>query len=229
MRQPGMNRMDFAVEAVDHALAAKDYDLAAQLIEQNTYPLVTRGELATLIRWIEALPAEVNRRPHFLLAKAWALLFAGDAVQIGMLLGQMDAQIEPGQTSPEVAELQGSAAAIRAFFALMAGDHVHALQLAEQAEKLLPPAASKADQPNPFLYAAHSVLPYTLRHSPSKPGTIRAGRPGIRGGSRDVRGPGRFAGMDDRHDRDSRPPAYAGKAAQSRRIFAARHCSGSPT
>ena len=152
----------FAVEAVDHALAAKDFDLAARLVEQNTYPLVTRGELATLIRWIEALPAEVNHRPQFLLAKAWALLFAGDAVQIETLLGQIDAQIGSEHASPAVAELQGSAAAIRAFFALMAGDHARALQLADQAEKFLPPVDSKADQPNPFVYVAHSVLPYTL-------------------------------------------------------------------
>jgi len=152
----------FAIEAVDHALAAKDFNLAARLVEQNTYPLVTRGELATLLRWIDALPADVSCRPQFLLAKAWALLFAGDAVQIETLLQQIDAQIDPDPDAPFAAVLQGSAAAIRAFFALMTGDHMHALQLAEQAEKFLPPAASKADQSNPFIYAAHSVLPYTL-------------------------------------------------------------------
>jgi LuxR family transcriptional regulator, maltose regulon positive regulatory protein len=153
---------DYAVEAVDHALAARDFDLAARLVEQNTYSLVTRGELATLTRWIDAMPSEVNRRPQFLLAKAWALLFAGDAAQIETLLDQMDAQITPDHSTPFMAELQGSAAAIRAFFALMVGDHALALQLAEQAEKTLPPAHSKADQSNPFVYAARSVLPYTL-------------------------------------------------------------------
>lgn len=151
-----------AVEAIDHALASKDFDLAARLVEQNTYSLVTRGELATLICWIDALPAKVSRRPKFLLAKAWALLFAGDTAQIETLLGQMDAQIGSDHETPFRAELLGSAAAIRAFFALMTGDHVRALQLAEQADKALPDARSKADQANPFVYAARSVLPYTL-------------------------------------------------------------------
>ena len=153
---------EFAIEAFDHALAAKDFDLAARLVEQNSYPLVTRGELATLIRWIDELPTEVNHRPRFLLAKAWALLFTGNAGQIEMLLGQIEMQIDSDLSSAEAAELQGSSAAIRAFFALMAGNHALALQLAEQAEKLLPPIGSKTDQSNPFLYTAHSVLPYTL-------------------------------------------------------------------
>lgn len=152
----------FAIEAVNHGLAAKDFELAAQLVEQNTYTLVTQGELTTLIRWIDALPANMTNRPHFLLAKAWALLFAGNAMQIEVLLRQMEAQMAASHDSGQTSVLRGSAAAIRAFFALMTGDHSQALQLAEQAEKLLPAADSKSDQPNPFAYVAHSVLPYTL-------------------------------------------------------------------
>ena len=152
----------YAIEAVNHALAASDFDLAARLVEQNTYPLVTRGELATLIGWINALPDKVNNRPQFLLAKAWALLFAGNAEKIEELLRQIEMLTGSGNSASEAAVLQGSAAAIRAFFTMMAGEHALALQFAEQADKLLPALGSKADQSNPFLYAAHSVLPYTL-------------------------------------------------------------------
>lgn len=153
---------DFAVEAVNHALSARDFDLAARLVEQNTYPLVTRGELTTLIGWIDALPGSLNVRPQFLLAKAWALLFAGNVDQIEALLKQMDAQIEINPGTPSAIILQGSAAAIRAFFTLMTGDLTHALELAETAGKILPPAGTRIDPPNPFLDVAHSVLPYTL-------------------------------------------------------------------
>lgn len=153
---------EFGIEAVNHALSARDFELAARLVEQNSYPLVTHGELTTLIGWINALPAGVNSRPRFLLAKAWALLFAGNAEQMEVLLGQIESQIKTDNSSPAAAELQGSAAAIRAFFTLMSGEHARALQLAEQAEKLLPALGSKTDESNPFLYAAHSVLPYAL-------------------------------------------------------------------
>ena len=152
----------FEIEAVRHALAGGDFELAAGLVEQYTYPLVTRGELTTLIGWINVLPAEVNSRPRFLLAKAWALLFAGNAGQMEVLLQQIESQFGPGSTAPDAAEMQGSAAAIRAFFSLMSGEHERALQLAGQAEKLLPALGSKAGEASPFLYVAHSVLPYTL-------------------------------------------------------------------
>ena len=152
----------FAVEAVEHAMAAKDFEMAAQLIEQNAYSLVTHGELATLARWIDVLPADMNHRPQFLLAKAWALLFTGDAIQIESLLSQIDAQISPDHAAPFDSELLGGAAAIRAFFALMAGDHTSALQLAEQAEKALLPTGVNPNTPNPFVFAARSILPYTI-------------------------------------------------------------------
>ncbi len=153
---------ELIVEAVDHALAAKDFILAERLVEQNAYPLVTRGQLATLIGWIDALPDDMSGRPQFLLAKAWALLFAGDAEQIEALLKQIDAQIEFDPNDSLTAVLKGGAAAIRAFFALMAGDHAHALQFAEQAGKLLPSTSPSGDQTNPFEFVARSVIPYTL-------------------------------------------------------------------
>ncbi len=153
---------DFAVEAVNHALAGKDFETAARLVEQNTYSLTTRGELATLLGWIAALPAEVSCRPNFLMAKAWALLFAGAADQIEMLVQQIETQAALDPQAPEAATLLGTVAAIRAFFALMVGDHGRALELARRAESLLPPAGSEPSGLRPYLLAARSVLPYTL-------------------------------------------------------------------
>jgi LuxR family maltose regulon positive regulatory protein len=110
----------FAIEAVNHLLAASDFEEAARLVEQNTFPLMTRGELATLLRWIDALPSDLTlRRPSFLLAKAWALTFAGAAGQIETLLQQVEAQIEREGETPAEREILGNVTAIRAFFTLM--------------------------------------------------------------------------------------------------------------
>jgi LuxR family maltose regulon positive regulatory protein len=153
----------FAIEAVNHLLAARDFEEAARLVEQNTFPLMTRGELATLLKWIDALPAELTRhRPSFLLAKAWALTFAGAAGQIEMLLQQVEAQIEREGETPAGHEILGNVTALRAFFTLMAGDDERALELAERAETLLPARSIEARWSSPYTLAAHSVLPYTL-------------------------------------------------------------------
>jgi LuxR family transcriptional regulator, maltose regulon positive regulatory protein len=149
-------------DAVDHRLAAKNFDGAAYLIERFTYPMVTRGELTTLLRWMAALPGELTRqRPLLLLARAWVLTFAGDAAQIEMLLQQAETQIGMDDQTPTAREVLGSAAAIRAFFKLMTGDHRRALELAERAEALLPAGSRDITWSSPYTYAAHSVAPYT--------------------------------------------------------------------
>jgi len=153
----------FAIEAVNHLLAAADFEEAARLVEQNTFPLMTSGELATLLRWIDALPSDLTlRRPSFLLAKAWALTFAGVPGQIETLLQQVEAQIEREGETPTGREILGNVTALRAFFTLMAGDNERALELAERAETLLPADSQETSQPSPYTLAAHSVLPYTL-------------------------------------------------------------------
>ena len=69
-------REGWASEAVEHALAAGDYQWAARLIEQHAQALVLRGEGATMDRWLSALPAVLVRsRPRLSLARAiWALI-----------------------------------------------------------------------------------------------------------------------------------------------------------
>ena len=62
-------------EAVQHSFAAGDIDNAADLIQAQAKELLGRGELWTLLRWIEALPDDAIRsRPQLGLARAWVML-----------------------------------------------------------------------------------------------------------------------------------------------------------
>jgi len=143
----------FPVEAVNHALAAKDFEAAADLIQQNASEFTIRGELTTLLQWIEALPADVSRRhPQIIISKAWSLTLAGAQPQVESLLQEIEAQIEIFDETPEVRELRGNAAAIRGYFSMLGGDYAHALKLTELAETLLPESSVQA----------RSILPYTL-------------------------------------------------------------------
>ena len=144
---------EFAVQAVSHALAAKDYDQAARLVEEYAYPLMTRGELTTCMQWMAALPEDVAcRRPQFVLAKAWALTFSGAFHQVEPLLQQVEVLIQKESDTPAGREMLGSACAMRAFFAMLAGEYERALELAERAESLSPEGST----------GARSLLPYTL-------------------------------------------------------------------
>jgi LuxR family maltose regulon positive regulatory protein len=62
-------------EAVGHSFAGGDLERAADLIQAQAKDLLTRGELTTLNRWIEALPEEaISTRPQLGLARAWGML-----------------------------------------------------------------------------------------------------------------------------------------------------------
>jgi ATP/maltotriose-dependent transcriptional regulator MalT len=62
-------------EAVQHSLAAGDIDITADLIQAQAKEMLRRGELSTLLRWIESLPDEaILTRPLLGLAQAWIML-----------------------------------------------------------------------------------------------------------------------------------------------------------
>jgi LuxR family maltose regulon positive regulatory protein len=142
-----------AAEAVSHALAAQDLERAAQLIERHSLAMVTRGELTTLLRWIDALPDDLaHSRPWLCIHQAWPLTFAGKADAAEPLLQQIEQQVLPDNLTPESEEILGHVAAMRAMLAVMRGDMLRAIELAHRADELLP-----SDNLIP-----RSIIPYTL-------------------------------------------------------------------
>lgn len=65
-------------EALQHYLAAQDFETAADLLESHAETYFTRSTLVTLARWIQALPASLlARRPRLAMIYAWATLATG--------------------------------------------------------------------------------------------------------------------------------------------------------
>jgi LuxR family maltose regulon positive regulatory protein len=142
-----------AAEAVSHALAARDLERTAQLIERYSLAMVTRGELTTLLRWIDALPDGLARsRPWLCIHQAWPLTFAGKTGAVEPLLQQVEGLIPADDLTPESKERLGNVAAMRAMLAVMCGDMPGAIELAHRTDELLPPGDS----------APRSIIPFTL-------------------------------------------------------------------
>lgn len=71
-------RMGFASDAIDHALAAGSLDRATRLIERAARPAFEAGELATLLGWLETLPPDrVAASPELTALHAWTLFETG--------------------------------------------------------------------------------------------------------------------------------------------------------
>jgi len=128
-----------AVEAVNHALTTRDFDRVAELVERNSLAMVTRGELSTLLCWIDALPQDLAlSRPWLCIHQAWPLTFAGERGTVEPLLEQIERHVSTDDTAPEEKEILGHVAAMRAMLSTMHGDMRQAVEMAHQADELLP-------------------------------------------------------------------------------------------
>jgi LuxR family maltose regulon positive regulatory protein len=134
------DRHGLVTEAVHHALAARDFERTADLIERHSFAMVNRGELATLLGWIEALPEGLAQsRPWLCVHQAWPLTFAGKAGAAEPLLRRVEEQVGVETPSPGQKDLLGNVAAMRAMLATMQGDPQRAVEQARRAEALLRP------------------------------------------------------------------------------------------
>jgi len=127
-------------EAVDHAVAALEFQQAARLIETSAPTLLVQGEVATLLRWLQALPADVVRdQPRLGLCKSWALLLSGQFDAVELQLQGVEYRLQLQVPTVEVQDMLGQVAAIRADIAATLGDLPHASDLVQQALACLRP------------------------------------------------------------------------------------------
>lgn len=69
----------FPTEAIEHAVEAREFEFAAQVIEEGADRVYSRGSVATLRGWLELLPQEVLKaHPRSSAYYAWVLFFAGE-------------------------------------------------------------------------------------------------------------------------------------------------------
>ena len=136
-------------EAVRHALSTEDHDRAAALVEQAVGETWFRGEVLTLLGWLEALPERAKRRrPRLLLEHATALMWVGRLEDVESLLREAEriaeATAEGTSEGPSSAGnihrryLLGYTAAIRAWRTNLMADSQGAIELAQRALELLP-------------------------------------------------------------------------------------------
>lgn len=131
------------VYAAEHALSAEDYDEAARLLEQVIASIIwRRGEIMTLLHWLERLPRTATRkRPRLSLDLAWTLLWSAKIDAIEPRLQDAEQALADSST-PGARALRGEAAAIRAELARQRGEIDSAVAMARQALDDLPQDSS---------------------------------------------------------------------------------------
>jgi LuxR family maltose regulon positive regulatory protein len=124
-------------EAVPHALAAPDYALAVQLLEQQAVTLLVQGYAQTVESWLQAIPAEWrSHSPRTNLAFAWTYLLRGAYPQ-AMLYVERLQQMDLWQATISDA-IKAEWLALQALLLTGQGNAQDSLMLAQQALNLAP-------------------------------------------------------------------------------------------
>jgi LuxR family maltose regulon positive regulatory protein len=124
-------------EAMIHAMAARDFERAASMIDENLVSMLSRSEAPVLLGWIEKLPDQIVRgRPRLDIYRAYALALSGRPEEADPLLEDVEKRIDPD--APQAAEYMGYLAAIRSYTANLWGDTDRVIEMADLAEKYLP-------------------------------------------------------------------------------------------
>jgi LuxR family maltose regulon positive regulatory protein len=131
---------ELPIEAVQHALAVPDAELAARLIEPIASPLTIQGQVSTVLEWMNALPeALVRTRPFLCVSHALLLTFINqlEASEARLQDAERGVQELPAE---QARTILGWVLSIRAATARFSGEIAGAIYLARQALDQLPEA-----------------------------------------------------------------------------------------
>ncbi len=125
---------DFPDEALDHLLAAEDWDGAERLIEPAAAGAINNGQFATLNRWLDALPeARLRGSAELACLKGWALLSLGQFAAVGTWADLAADLLRPD--APPVS--QALVACLQTYVAQIQSDIPRVIVLAQRALALL--------------------------------------------------------------------------------------------
>ena len=134
---------NFPEEAIAHALAGRDYNHAAVLVEQAAQQLDMQNSLVAITLWIDAIPDQVvETHPWLCIYRAWGYQWMGRRDSVEPWLNAAEASLvpalEPGKPDTERGHLLGHMAAIRAHAALTGENIPRVLEEGQKALSLLP-------------------------------------------------------------------------------------------
>ena len=123
-------------EAVHHALAIPDFDLAAEVIERATLKPTSWSSVsvALFLEWLRVLPDDVVRaRPRLWLFSSRVFYLAGQREDAERILREVTDSLHDDPSAPDAERLLGLVVADRASYAAVRGDVRQAIEFAHQA------------------------------------------------------------------------------------------------
>jgi LuxR family maltose regulon positive regulatory protein len=106
------------VNAIHHALAARDFPLAADLIERYAFAMLAHSEIATLWQWIQSLPTDlVQSRPRLIIYSAWVKVRMGNPGNLEKQLQKAESLLDNSPKLPDDDDLRGYLTLLQSYMA----------------------------------------------------------------------------------------------------------------
>lgn len=134
-------------EAFRHAIASRDMEWAADIIERNVQMMMNLGEISALARWIGKLPEEItHKRPLLSIGYAWALIATHRLDLAGYWLDDVRNSLEELEkqtggvptSDANLSGIRGGLALCQSHLAMLSGDLEQAARFSRQAASYLP-------------------------------------------------------------------------------------------
>jgi LuxR family maltose regulon positive regulatory protein len=129
----------FTIEAVNHALAAKDFEKAADLVKQAAHALIFSGRVSVLRDWLESLPkTSFDAHPQLTFYLFWIDVLQSEADLSEHAIQEMEALLRALPSSPENDRLRGELMAVVSRAIALSGRISEGIHLAQKALAYLP-------------------------------------------------------------------------------------------
>jgi len=134
----------YSGEAVDHALRSGNTVQAREFFLKHWIPVLHRGEVATVLRWLDALPKEIEKAdPSISLARCWALFLSWQNSAIQPYLEQANHAYERlvgegSLSNTQQGEIAAQLALMGSVLARDRGEHASSVAYVEEAARLMP-------------------------------------------------------------------------------------------
>ncbi|HEX6477763.1 MAG TPA: LuxR C-terminal-related transcriptional regulator [Ktedonobacteraceae bacterium] len=149
---------DMLAEAVQHALAAADFEHAAELIEQSYHAIGVRGQVHLVLGWVKLLPEQLVRtRPLLCIYQSDMLMHTQQLEASEARLQDAERALVVDWPTNERHMILGLVAALRAILVRYTGDFERGVALAQEALSLLPETVNFG-RASAMLSAAHTFL-----------------------------------------------------------------------
>lgn len=132
-------RNHYLFEAINHAIEASDYELAADIVEHNIIAFKDHGKLPEIVHWLEMFPDTfLCTRPWLCVAKSWVLAYLGNSEQTRVLLKMAERAIIDSETTETSNHIRGHIAAIHCYLLLFDDEIALCIQKGYEALACLP-------------------------------------------------------------------------------------------